>query len=82
MTEDSPEPTDSVKAIDSPLPADDLQPNPNTFGIPYSEPAFDPNLAYQPPPFTYEEDLNEPQPPSPPPQPGQSRQWRGETEIN
>lgn len=73
---------DSVKAIDSPLPAVDPQPDPNTFGLPlpYTEPAYDPNLTYQSPPFTYEENVN--QPPPPPLQPGQSRQWRGETEIN
>lgn len=85
MTEDSPEPTDSVKVIDSPLPAADPQPNLNTFGLPltYTEPAYDPNVTYQSPQFTYEENLDQPQPPSPPPlQPGQSRQWRGETEIN
>ncbi|XP_026330187.1 protein mesh isoform X1 [Hyposmocoma kahamanoa] len=82
MVEDSPEPTDSVKAIDSPLPSADPPPNPNTFGIPYTEPAYDPNLTYQAPQFTYEENLDQPQPPPPPPEPGQSRQWRGETEIN
>lgn len=118
LSEDSPEPTEFVKTVESPLPAvespylgiesplpsADPQPNPNTFGLPlnYPEPTYDPTLPYRTAPFSYEENLDDPHihsPPPPPepqheplhqpqlqpqlqPQPGQSRQWGGETEIN
>lgn len=94
LTEDSPEPTEPVKVdnIDSPLPGVEPEPNPNTFGLPlqYSEPAYDDTLTYRTPPYNYDQNLDqnqtEPLPPPPPPpqpaQPGQSRQWTGETEIN